>query len=89
MLRGDLLTSDISVRVEPWLNRAVSLAHGLGFVSVTKGKSVSLTDKGREFANVIDAQADVLVEEREFLSEVARTLTEAQLTKIWRMEDLL
>ena len=46
MLRGDLRTSEISVRVEPWLNRAVNFAHGLGLVEVTKGKSVALTEKG-------------------------------------------
>lgn len=89
MLRGDLRTSDISVRVEPWLNRAVAFAHGLKLVTVSKGKSVSLTDKGREVAGAIDANGDVFVEERAFLAEVARKLTEAQLIKIWRMEDLL
>ena len=71
------------------LNRAVSYAHGLGFVDVAKGKSVSLTDKGKEVAAAIDVDAGVFKEERAFLSDVARKLTEAQLTKIWRMEDLL
>ncbi|PWK76068.1 hypothetical protein [Aminobacter sp. AP02] len=89
MFKGDLRTSEISVRVEPWLNRAVALAHGLGLVDVTKGKSVALTDKGREVAAEIDANKDIFLEERTFLAEVARKLTEAQLTKIWRMEDLL
>jgi hypothetical protein len=89
MLRGDLRTSEISVRVEPWLNRAVALAHGLGLVDVTKGKSVALTGKGREMAGTIDADKAIFFEERAFLAEVSRSLTEAQLTKIWRMEDLL
>jgi hypothetical protein len=44
LLRGDLRPSDISVRVEPWLNRAVAFAHALKLVSVDKGKSVALTD---------------------------------------------
>lgn len=89
MLRGDLRTSDISVRVEPWLNRAVNFAHGLGLVEVTKGKSVKLTEKGQEVADAIDANKDIFSEERIFLSEVTRKMTEDQLTKIWRMEDLL
>ena len=29
------------------------------------------------------------MDERTFLAEVTKKLTEAQLTKIWRMEDLL
>jgi hypothetical protein len=89
MLRGNLRTSEISVRVEPWLNRAVNFAHGLGLVDVTKGKSVTLTERGREVANAINANKDIFVEERTFLAEVTKKLTEAQLTKIWRMEDLL
>ena len=89
MLRGDLRTSDLSVRVEPWLNRAVAFAHGLGLVVVTKGKSVALTDKGREIASAIDANRDIFLEERSFLVEVTKKLTEPQLIKIWRMENLL
>ncbi|MBZ9992980.1 hypothetical protein [Mesorhizobium sp. BH1-1-4] len=89
MLRGDIRTSEISVRVEPWLNRAVAFAHGLKLVNVAKGKSVTLTEKGLEVARAIDANSDIFVEERTFLAEVTRKLTEAQLTKIWRMEDLL
>ena len=89
MLRGNLRTSEISVRVEPWLNHAVNFAHGLGLVDVTKGKSVTLTERGREVANAINANKDIFVEERTFLAEVTKKLTEAQLTKIWRMEDLL
>jgi hypothetical protein len=75
--------------VEPWLNRAVSYAHGLGFVDVTKGKAVSLTDKGREVAATLDADRNVFKEEREFLASIVTKLTEAQLTRIWRMEDPL
>jgi hypothetical protein len=89
LLKGELRPSDISVRVEPWLNRAVSFAHALKLISVDKGKSVSLTDKGIAMARTIAQGEDVLVEERAFLSEVAPKLTEGLLTKIWRMENLL
>ncbi|MBU3891012.1 hypothetical protein [Methylosinus sp. KRF6] len=87
LLRGELHSSDLSVRVEPWLNRAVAFAHGLGLLGVAKGKSVSLTDKGRETAAAINANNEVFIAERAFLAEAARRLTEAQLDKIWRMED--
>lgn len=89
LLGGRLRVGDISVRVEPWLNRAVSYAHGLGFVDVTKGRSAALTDRGREVAGALDADEDIFVEERVFLTEVTKKLTESQLTKIWRLEDLL
>lgn len=89
LLRGDLRSSEISVRVEPWLNRAVAFAHALKLVSVSKGKSVALTDKGREVATAIDIDKEIFVEERIFLAEIAPRLTEQLLTKIWRMEDLL
>ncbi len=89
LFRGDLHSSQISVRVEPWLNRAVSFAHALGLVDVVKGKSVALSQKGKSAATAINSKPDVLVEERAFIAEFAPRLTEALLTKIWRMEDLL
>jgi hypothetical protein len=89
LLQGKLRPSDISVRVEPWLNRAVSFAHALKLISVDRGRSVSLTKKGIETAKTIEGSPDLLSEERAFLSEIAPKLTEALLTKIWRMEELL
>jgi hypothetical protein len=88
LLHGELRPSDISVRVEPWLNRGVAFAHALKLVSVDKGKSVTLTDRGIAMANTI-ATSDALAEELLFLRDVAPKLTGALLTKIWRMEDLL
>ena len=89
VLRGELRTSDIQVRVEPWLNRAVAFAHGLKLVTVSKGKSVALTQRGEEVAAAIDANATMLADERAFLTVVAKRLTEPLLTKIWRMETLV
>ncbi|MCW3476641.1 hypothetical protein [Limobrevibacterium gyesilva] len=88
LLRGDLRPSEVSVRIEPWLNRAVAFAHALKLVSVDKGKSVSLTAKGVDVANEIAKSKDLLFQERTFLSDVAPKLTEALLIKVWRMEDL-
>jgi hypothetical protein len=89
LLLGKLRPSDISVRVEPWLNRAVNLAYALKLVAIDKGKNVSLTDKGLQIANEITKSPDTLLEERAFLAEIAPKLTENLLTKVWRMEDLL
>ena len=88
LLQGKLRAADVNVRVEPWLNRAVSYAHALKLVSVYKGKSVSLTDKGIEAASAIQT-LDALSEERTFLHDVAPKLTENLLNRIWRMEDLV
>jgi len=89
LLGGDLRPSEVSVRVEPWLNRAVAYAHALKLVSVDKGKVVSLSSEGLDFTNTIAKRDDVFVEESAFLKNVAPKLTEALLTKIWRMEELL
>lgn len=88
LIDGKLRPSDIAVRVEPWLNRAVSYAHAFKLVSVDKGKTVSLTNKGIETATEIQ-NLDALSEEGTFLREITPKLTEGLLTKIWRMEDLL
>lgn len=89
LLARRLRATEVSVRVEPWLNRAVSYAHGLGLVEVSNGRSVKLTQKGKEVAAAIEADEDVFREERSFLADVSKMLTQAQLTRIWRMEDLL
>ena len=88
VLRGELRTADIQVRVEPWLNRAVAFAHGLELVSVAKGKSVALTARGREVAAAIESDPTIFVDERIYLAAVAKRLTEQVLTRIWRMETL-
>lgn len=89
LIEGRIRPADISVRVEPWLNRAVAFGHALKLLSVDKGKSVSLTSKGSEIASIIANASDLLADERAFLSQIAPRLTENTLTKIWRMEDLL
>ena len=88
LLQGRLRVTDISVRVEPWLNRAVNYAHGLRLVDVTKGKSVKLTVEGKKVVTSLNSK-DVLQTEREFLSDLGRQMTEHHVTAIWRMEDLL
>ncbi|USU11256.1 hypothetical protein NF701_11935 [Sphingomonadaceae bacterium OTU29THOMA1] len=89
VLRGEGKTSDVQVRVEPWLNRAVAFAHGLKYVTVSKGKTIALTPLGQNVASAIDANSDVLQHERVFLTIVAKRATEEIVTRIWRMETLL
>lgn len=89
VLRGERKTSELQVRVEPWLNRAVAFAHGLKYVDVSKGKTITLTPLGQDVAAAIDANSDVLHHERTFLTNVAKRATENIVTRIWRMETLL
>jgi hypothetical protein len=89
LLSGEYKPADVSVRVEPSVNRAVALAHALKFVKIEKGISISLTDKGVKMAEAILKEGDILSEERRFLNEVAPRMTDALLKRVWRLEDLL
>ncbi|MGD9920286.1 MAG: hypothetical protein AB7V13_02415 [Pseudorhodoplanes sp.] len=89
LLSGTYKPADISVRVEPSLNRAVALAHALKFVKIEKGTSISLTNQGIEIAEAILKEGDVLNEEKQFLSDVAPRMTDALMKRVWRLEDLL
>lgn len=88
-LKGDLRPTEVAVRVEPWLNRAIAYGHAMKLVSVDKGKTIALLDKGIEVARELETLDALLGEERCFLREAAPKLTEAQLKRVWRMEDLL
>ncbi|MBX4957341.1 hypothetical protein HJB53_04780 [Rhizobium lentis] len=89
LITGRYRPLDVSVRVEPWLNRAVAFAHSMGLVSVHKGLTVALTEEGQKAAEAIAKDQDVLKDEREFLSAVAPKLTESFMKAVWRAEALL
>ncbi|MCT8999942.1 hypothetical protein [Chelativorans intermedius] len=88
-LAGEYRPTEVSVRVEPSLNRAVALAHGLKLVKIDKGTSISLTEQGEKMAQAILEQGDSLKEETEFLREVAPRMTDALMKRVWRLEDLI
>ncbi|MGO8063647.1 hypothetical protein ACC716_36410 [Rhizobium johnstonii] len=89
LIAGRYRPLDVSVRVEPWLNRAVAFAHSMGLVSVNKGSTVVLTKKGQEAAEAIAEDQGVLNDERDFLSAAAPKLTESFMKAVWRGEALL
>lgn len=89
LLSGHHRPSDVSVRVEPALNRAVSFAHALKLVEITKGVSISLTEEGERVAGELEKSGAILEEERKFLREVAPKMTDKLMKRVWRMEDLL
>ena len=88
LLAGDYLPSEVSVRVEPALNRAVNFAQAIGLVDVKKGVSVSLTKKGIQLGEELGKLEHALDEERDFLKFVAPKLTDKLMIRIWRGEDL-
>ena len=89
LLSGHYRPSDVSVRVEPSLNRAVSLAHGLRLVRIERGVSVVLTSSGISAVEAIIREGDLLEDEHQFLKEVAPRMTDSLMKRVWRMEDLL
>ncbi|QYA04849.1 hypothetical protein J5278_20510 [Rhizobium sp. B21/90] len=89
LLSGQYRPSDVSVRVEPSLNRAVSLAYGLKLVNIERGVSVTLTDSGKITAEAIAKAGDLLEEELRFLRDVAPRMTDILMKRVWRLEDLI
>lgn len=89
LLSGEYRPTEVSVRVEPSLNRAVAFAHALKLVKIDKGTSVSLTDQGIKMAQAILEEGESLKEEAGFLSDVAPRMTDALMKRVWRLEDLL
>lgn len=89
LLSGKYRPVEVSVRVEPYLNRAVSFAHALGLVKIERGVSISLTATGVDVAHELEKASDLLEEERRFLREVAPKMTDELMKRVWRLEDLI
>jgi len=76
---------DLSIRVEPWVNRAAAFAIANGYVTTT-GKQLLLTDSGKAAAAVLQKEG-VLAEEVTFLQAVGKLATEQVVERIMKMED--
>jgi len=79
-------SSDLLVRVEPSLNRALAFAKGAGLIGLERGKTAKLTELGLQMLEAIYGDASVFVEEKEFLDAVGAQATESAIEKIIRME---
>jgi hypothetical protein len=89
LFAGGLSTADMVVRVEPWLNRAISFAAAAHLLSLEHGAHARLTETGTQtFERISEAEA-VMIEEKAFLEVIARQATEGTIDKIMRMEQLL
>lgn len=89
LLSGVYGPADVSVRVEPSLNRAVAFACALKLVRVDRGTSISLTDKGIKVANEILDEQESFVNEKKFLKEVVPYMTDKLMQRVWRLEGAL
>ena len=77
--------SALSVRIEPWVNRALAFAVAQGPAVRKDGKSAALTDEGKAMLDDLSAMA-VLAEERAFLAKVGPRATEKVVDSIMKME---
>lgn len=77
--------SALSVRIEPWVNRALAFAIAQGNATMKDGKAAALTDQGRAILDELSAMT-VLAEERAFLAKIGPRATEKVVDSIMKME---
>jgi hypothetical protein len=77
--------AELSVRIEPWVNRAAAFAKASGLVQTKDGKTLALTEVGKAAVKAIRATG-VLTEETAFLDEIGRFTTEQVIESIMKME---
>jgi hypothetical protein len=85
---GDRSSSDLVVRVEPWLNRAIAFATAAGLITLEHGRSVQLTDEGMKTLDRINSGDSVMIDERIFLDTISPRATESAVERLMRMEPL-
>jgi len=75
----------LTVRIEPWVNRALAFAAAEGLATMKDGKAAALTDDGRALvAELVKLQ--VLGDEQAFLKTVGPRATEKVIEQIMKME---
>ena len=77
--------ADLSVRIEPWVNRAAAFAGASGLVHVRDGKALALSDQGRKAVAAIRKEK-LLEDEASFLEDVGKLTTEQVVERIMKME---
>ena len=87
LLRSDATLLVPSIRVEPWVNRAVAFAHGFGLADASAGKAVQLTPAGEELFKQIQRDSSILPDEQKFLGDISPTASEAKINRAMRMEN--
>lgn len=89
LFSGDRSPTDLVVRVEPWLNRAIAFATATGLITLEHGRSLKLTNNGLKTLERISSADSIMTEERNFLDAISSRATESAVEKVMRMERLL
>lgn len=76
---------DLSVRIEPWVNRAAAFAAASGLVDFRDGKALALSDEGKNAVAAIRKE-NLLEDESSFLEDVGKLTTEQVVERIMKME---
>lgn len=75
--------SEINIRFDPLLDRAISLGLGEGLFSLDSAKSIVLTDKGNVFSDKIYNHKAILTLEKEFISLYSKSeFTDKNIDKL-------
>lgn len=82
MIAGKIAPDTVIVRIEPSLNRAVDLAHGEGLVDRVVGDRICRTQRGQTAATALYKEPSIFVEEKRFLEEFGKTLTEQMVNNL-------
>jgi len=76
---------DLSIRIEPWVNRAAAFAAASGLIHVRDGKALALSDEGKKAVAAIRKEK-LLEDEALFLENVGKVTTEQVVERIMKME---
>lgn len=76
-LGGQISPRSPVLQFEPALDRAIDRALGLGLVVANPQGRIGLTDLGRSIAGAVESNAELFIEERELLSSLPRSLSQA------------
>lgn len=90
VLSGKLSKSQFPVRFDPAQNRAINFARGEGLLEIVKkkhGLQLKITDRGRDFAAIIEKDPFVFRDEKIFLDAIGQQVTESFVRDLIRWRD--
>ena len=83
---GKLSPDALIVRFEPFLSLAIDFALAEGVVARDGGDRVVLTAAGNSFADEIEANSEVLAQEKEFMGLIKQKITEVMVKQMFGWE---
>lgn len=88
VLRKRKPATDLVVRIEPALGRALDLVRGEGLVELVSGKTYRLTPRGDQAAEAILKDVSLFRAERGFLAVAAPLATEEAVGDVLKTDDV-